>query len=82
MLDPAHHGLPVKKDGSCGHLVGNLCSIHSDRPDICRVEKKLFKAPDQTDKDYYIQSTKVCHQLIDIHGLDESYKVDINEYED
>lgn len=81
MLDGDRYGLPVKKDGSCAHLVGNLCSIHEDRPDICRTEMMNHKKPNQTRKDYYIQSTKACHLLIDLHGLDESYKVDISEYD-
>tara|TARA_Y100000401_G_scaffold71657_1_gene57711 strand:+ start:68 stop:364 length:297 start_codon:yes stop_codon:yes gene_type:complete len=74
-------GLPVKKDGSCGHLVGNKCSIYETRPDICRVDKLHFKKMFQSRKDYYIETTKECHKLIDEQGLDESYKVDLKEYD-
>jgi len=81
MMDPEVHGLPSKADGSCAHLVGNLCSIHEDRPDICRIEKLRNKKPDQTVKEYYIEATKACHTLIDLHGMDEAYKVDISEYD-
>ena len=27
----AKYGLPIKKDGSCGHLKNNLCSIYEDQ---------------------------------------------------
>ena len=74
-------GLPVKADGSCGHLVGNLCSIYDDRPDVCRTEKMIHKLPHQSEKDYYILATKACHTLIDLEGLDDSYKVDITQYD-
>jgi len=80
MLNAQEHGLPVKKDGSCGHLVGNICSIYEDRPDICRVEKMLSKKDGQSRKEYYIEATKSCHDLIDLHGLGDEYKINIEEY--
>ena len=34
-----------------------------------------------SEKDYYIESTKMCHKLIDKVKLDESYKIELKEYE-
>jgi len=79
-MNGSKYGLPVKEDGSCANLVGNKCSIYKDRPSICRVESMTHKKPNQSRKDYYIESTKACHILIDNEGLDESYKIDIKKY--
>ena len=35
----AKYGLPIKKDGSCGHLVDNECSIYDNLPIVCNVKK-------------------------------------------
>ena len=72
--------LPIKKDMSCAHLVENKCSIYGTRPDICRVEKMSFNYNNLNRKDYYIESTKACHKIIDLLGMDKSYKIDIDEY--
>jgi len=82
-MNGAKYGLPIQKDGSCGNLVNNECSIYKNRPDVCRVEKMSFtdrysKKP--TKKQYFIDTTKLCHEIIDKDGLDSSYKIDIKEY--
>jgi len=65
--------MPDRGDGACIHLQqDNSCGIYETRPEICRVVG--------TKKDY-IEATKVCHALIDHYGLDEKYKIDLNEYE-
>ena len=79
-MDGAKYGLPIKKDGSCANLIGNICSIYHTRPNICRVENLNFKEKNQSIKDYFIQATKNCHLLIDAAGLEDSYKVNIKEY--
>jgi len=79
----AKFGLPIKEDGSCANLVGNLCSIYDDRPEICRVDalyEKHFKKFKVSKKDFFIYNTKVCHKLIDDIGLSEDYKIDIEKY--
>ena len=76
------YGLPKKKDGSCGYLTKeNICSIYEDRPDVCKTEKlyELFKHK-LTKKEYYIETTKGCHMLIDKHKLDSSYKINLKKY--
>tara|TARA_R100000234_G_scaffold5206_1_gene3809 strand:+ start:309 stop:602 length:294 start_codon:yes stop_codon:yes gene_type:complete len=79
-MDGASYGLPIKKDGSCANLIGDICSIYDKRPDICRVDKMNHKRPFQSRKSYYIEATKGCHKLIDEEGLDKDYKIDIKNY--
>ena len=74
-------GLPVKEDGYCAYLVDNKCSIYEDRPDVCRVDSRMREGLGMSKKNYYRESTKVCHQIIDALGIDESYKIDLNEYD-
>ena len=40
-----------------------------------------IKNPTMSRKEYYIESTKMCHKLIDKFKLDESYKIELKEYE-
>ena len=70
-------------DGACGNLgENNECLIYEDRPDICRVDKFYKNFEDLiTKKQFYIENTKACHYLIDKHKLDDSYKINIKEYE-
>tara|TARA_R100000234_G_scaffold52390_1_gene31455 strand:- start:211 stop:471 length:261 start_codon:yes stop_codon:yes gene_type:complete len=76
-------GLPSKDGLRCIYLSeDNKCSIYDNRPDICRTENvyEHFKHK-LTKKEYYIQSTKMCHKLIDKHKLNSSYKISLKEYE-
>ena len=73
------HGLPIKKDGTCANLIGKLCSIYDDRPDCCRVDKPNLIISNK--KKYFKNITKECHKLIDKAGLDDSYKVDLKDYD-
>jgi len=82
-LEASKFGLPDRGDGACGHLgENNECLVYEDRPDICRVDNlyKNFKNL-ITKKQFYIETTKTCHSLIDNYKLDDSYKIDIKEYE-
>jgi hypothetical protein len=74
------YDLPLKKDGmTCAYLKDNLCSIYETRPDCCRVYKGA-EYSDLTKKEYYIETTKICHKLIDNEGLDKKFKINIKEY--
>lgn len=65
--------MPDRGDGACIHLnEDNECKIYDTRPDFCRVKDE--------GTDYYILNTKACHEMIDLLGIDEKYKVDIAEY--
>ena len=79
-------GLPDRGDGGCVYLKDdNSCSIYENRPDICRVDKMYENLPGLSDqltlKEWYVENTKACHQLIDQEGIDSSYKIGIEEYE-
>jgi len=73
-------GLLIKEDGSCGHLKNNLCSIYETRPDQCNSIKMAAIQRSKTKKQYFIGVSKICNQLMEAEGLDESYKIDIKEY--
>ncbi|MFU0784594.1 YkgJ family cysteine cluster protein [Clostridium sp.] len=52
-------------DGICKYLVGNLCSIYSKRPLICRVDEcyeLYFKDTMELDE-YYRLNTEECKKL-------------------
>tara|TARA_R110002095_G_scaffold177429_1_gene154744 strand:+ start:44 stop:340 length:297 start_codon:yes stop_codon:yes gene_type:complete len=77
--------LPSDDNGVCLNLdqENNTCKIYNTRPDICRVDKTFedsFKDT-MTKKEFYVWNTKACHWLIDKEGLDESFKVDIKNYD-
>ena len=78
------HGLPIKEDGSCGHLVGNLCSIYENRPEICNVQQTMERVVKEgkwkNNIDFYKFVTKNCHELIDEAGLDDKFKVNLKDY--
>ncbi len=75
--------LPDRGDGACAYLnEKNQCSIYETRPDICRVDvMHKVNSPELSEKEYYIKSTKACHQLIDMMNLDDEYKINIKDYE-
>ena len=78
-------GLPIKKDGSCGHLKNNLCSIYENRPYFCSVNKlrDMYIAVNKVDitkKDWYIFINLGCNVLIEKDKLDKKYLIDITKY--
>ena len=74
-------GLPDRGDGACGYLnKDNTCSVYDSRPEVCRVDVMAAKSH-LSKKDYYVESTKACHTLIDKLGLESKYKVDIKDYD-
>ena len=85
MVAGGRFGLPDRGDGACANLnENNQCSIYETRPDICRVDKVYEMIKDLVDitkKEYYIENTEACHTLIDRLKLDESYKIELKEYE-
>jgi Fe-S-cluster containining protein len=73
-------------DGGCKHLDDDMsCEIYEDRPDFCRVgysyKKGLIDTEKLSLKDYHKMNTRFCHILIDELGLDEKFKIDIEEYD-
>ena len=79
-------GLPDRGDGGCAHLQeDNSCGIYESRPTICRVNEMYHHLPGIKEnlslKEWYVENTKSCHQLIDEQGIDSSYKIRIEEYD-
>ena len=81
--------MPSRRDGACLYLTkDNLCEIYDTRPELCNV-KTMYKrkledgdiSRNTKEVDYYKDSTKACHILIDACNLDEKYKIDIKEYD-
>jgi Fe-S-cluster containining protein len=79
------HGLPIKADGSCGYLIGDLCSIYKNRPDCCNVDitgQRLVKSGKfKSMNDWYRFTTSECHKLINQAGLDDKYKINLKVYD-
>jgi|TARA_Y100000034_G_scaffold75381_2_gene90554 hypothetical protein len=80
--------MPQRRDGACLYLTeDNLCEIYDSRPELCNVRTQYKRKIESeeinrfvTEIDYYRDSTEACHVLIDMYGLDEKYKIPIEEY--
>jgi hypothetical protein len=60
-------------DGVCKYLVGNLCSIYENRPDICNVDKayNLYFSKIMTKEEYYSQNYNTCKILKEKENIKE-----------
>ncbi len=60
-------------DGVCKYLVGNLCSIYENRPDICNVDKayNLYFSKIMTKEEYYSQNYNACKILKEKENIKE-----------
>ncbi len=57
--------MPQREDGACIHLTkDNLCEIYEDRPEECVISDK-FK-----------ENAQACNRLQKLLGIDKSYRVD------
>lgn len=63
-LSPIYKSLD-RGDGICMHLDGDLCSIYSERPLICRVDEsyKAFFSERMTLEEYYQKNCEMCDKL-------------------
>ncbi len=52
-------------DGVCKYLVGNLCSIYTTRPLICRVDEcyEIFFKDKMTKEEFYKLNYEECQKL-------------------
>ena len=52
-------------DGVCRYLVGNLCSIYSSRPLLCRIDESYdyFFKNSMTREEFYRANLQVCSKL-------------------
>lgn len=80
--------MPARRDGACIYLTkDNLCEIYDKRPELCNVKTQYSRKledgeinKNMSELDYYKDSTKACHILIDMCNLDEKYKIPIEDY--
>jgi Fe-S-cluster containining protein len=69
-------GLPLNPDGSCGHLVDNLCAIYAERPDCCRVDVMIASMAGDSAV-WRRETARRCNVLQELEGLPERYRVRI-----
>lgn len=52
-------------DGTCRYLEGNLCSIYSQRPVLCRVDEcyELYFKERYSLEEYYEMNYRICKKL-------------------
>lgn len=76
VLRAAVEVFPYKADenGVCEKLIDNKCSVYDDRPIMCNVAA-LGQLLGRNPYEFYSENIKYCNQLIDLFGLDESYKI-------
>jgi uncharacterized protein len=72
------HDLPVKPDGSCGHLRGSLCDIYDTRPMICRVDETLDVLVVKYDVDrrgLHNANVRMCNKFQVEDGIPETFRL-------
>ena len=76
VLRAAVEAFPYKVDenGVCEKLVDSKCSVYEDRPIMCNVAA-LGVLLKRNPYEFYSENIKYCNQLIDLFGLDQSYKI-------
>lgn len=69
----------ANEQGHCEMLVDGKCSVYENRPLICNVRRmtEVFYSADPAG--HYIASAQACNHMIDEAGLDQSYKIDIDQ---
>ena len=63
-LSPIYQDLD-RGDGVCKYLSGNLCSIYTERPLLCRVDESYYAFFDGviSKEEYYRRNYEVCDKL-------------------
>ena len=78
-LSAAPSGLPVKENGECVNLVGNLCSIYNDRPMVCRIDDLWagLLADKMTRREAHLFGSYQCGLLQKHEGLGPEWEVKV-----
>lgn len=95
LINKEYWGLEVTEEGHCANLTQDgKCKIYDSRPLICRVEDIYYNlekikeveprlynqfAQFRTKTEFYIDINKKCNTLMDIYGVDSSFKIDIEK---
>ena len=71
------------KNTGCKKLNDNKCSIYLNRPFICNMEKvRNLLFSNIKLKEYYKISAIICNKLMQEDKMDESYLIDLKQFED
>ena len=77
------NGFPynVNEKGHCEKLdENNRCTVYNDRPDYCRIDTHIDKEG-KTEKEYYLETAKICNTWMVEDKMNENYKVDETQYQ-
>jgi uncharacterized protein len=70
-------------NGTCKYFdcISNECTIYSDRPDICRVDKMFDLVYNKkfTQEEFYIGNAKICNHLQEKYRMDKNFRIKIGE---
>jgi len=70
-------------NGTCRYFnrKTNECEIYDNRPDICRIDKMFNMKYHKyfTLEEFYIENAKVCNDLQNKYGLNESFRIKIEK---
>lgn len=69
------------QNGICINLIEGECSIYAERPLLCRIDESyevIFSA-NMTKADFYTLNAKACNELQERLGIDERYRVLIDD---
>lgn len=69
--------LPIRPDGACSKLVGNLCSIYDERPEMCRHGHSLDKMG-MTRDEYDRLTAAICNRWQEADGMPVSFRVKLD----
>ncbi len=76
-------------DGGCIYLTEeNMCSIYDTRPELCNMEKMWVKRNKELDlelrgitkKDYFIENSQACNQMMKQDNVDKRFHIDLTKY--
>lgn len=74
----------ISPEGVCSMFENGKCKVYDQRPEICRVNKmaeKQYKNTGKPKKEYYREVAVICNQWMDEDGIDESYNVDLKQFD-
>tara|TARA_R100001530_G_scaffold127621_2_gene96901 strand:+ start:2010 stop:2300 length:291 start_codon:yes stop_codon:yes gene_type:complete len=69
----------VDENGCCTQLNedGN-CNVYDHRPVLCNV-RLMSKFSGESELEYFKKSAKACNQIMDDWGVEEEYRIDLEE---
>lgn len=78
--------MPQREDGACINLDdNNQCMIYETRPDVCRVDVMAEinrHEMNMSTVDYFKLSNTICNQWIKEDRMENSYLINIGDYDE